>query len=470
MRPVLLLLIVGLLVAADGPDYPRIDWSAAAPGATGRSEGVLKHPDTGVQIMKYQIYAPDRLPESRTLGLVVGFHGLGGNEGAAASGYWPMREIGHDQDYVFIGGKSVGNGWEPSDEPMLLQFIDWAETVYPIDRRRVFYWGFSNGGWAVGYYGSRHAHRVAGIVRWAGYGTFVPEAKDPADTMLEWYLVHGDSDPTVKVGGSRGLRTALMAKDYRFVYREIIGGDHGNILGRKEVSNDAAAWVHARRHKSVLPGEADLAVLKDLAKDRKVEARLDDAAIWSDLVRIGGPLVWPIVEKAFKAKDPAVRLCAVQASAATTFAGDATIVALAKTLGDDDAGIRAASIAALGIHANWRSQTAQVALAKLALNAKAPADERLAATKALAGVLPLPFLGNFSDDPAAFQGITALLNADDEAIRRAAFAPIPVGAGEDFGYDPAAVESERKRGIIAWQQWYEGRIGLVEGKPVAAKR
>jgi HEAT repeat protein len=196
---------------------------------------------------------------------------------------------------------------------------------------------------------------------------------------------------------------------------------------------------------------------------------LADNATWTNLIRIGGPIAWMVVGKAFKSKDAAVRRRAVQACAETTFAGDESIAAVIKAMDDDDESVRAAAIQTVGIHANWRSQPAQVALAKCALNARKSDAERLAATTALAAVLPLPFLGNFSDDPAAFQGITALLNADNEALRVAAFAPIPEGAKQDFGYQATAVEAERKRSIIAWQEWYAGRIGLVEGK-AASKR
>lgn len=459
----ILSIVVALTAAEDKPGYRVIDWSAAPPGQTGESRGELKDPQTGSLVMRYQAYAPAALPAGRTLGLIVGFHGLGGNEAAAQGAYWPMKALGLDQDYVFIGGKSTGNGWELGDEDRLMQFIDWAETVYPIDHRRVFFWGHSNGGWAVGNFGSRHADRIAGIVRWSGYGVFVPPAKNPVNTMTEFYLVHGDADPTVNVSGSRNYHQALLAQNHRYVYREVRDGDHGNILSIQPISQDAARWVHFLRHKTIPPPAEDTALLKRLfkAKDSDV-ATLLQPDTWDDLVRIGAPCTWPIVAKAVKSKDPAVRLSAAQACARTAFAPDEAVAALTKLAEDDDDAVRQAAIAALGVHANWRSGPAQLALARLALNAKKVAlADRSAAATALAAALPLPFHGNFADDAIAFEGIVALLGADELSLREIAFAPLKATVTDGLGYDPTADAAARRRPIAEWQAWFASRTAAA---------
>jgi predicted esterase len=473
MRQLLLLALVAIVAAGEAkPTYEPVDWSAEpVPGRTGEYSGELKNPKTRSLVMRYKVHAPTVLPAARTLGLIVGFHGLGGNEEAALGAYWPMKGLGLDEQYVFIGGKSTGNGWEPADEDRLMQFIDWAETVYPIDHRRVFFWGHSNGGWAVGNYGARHADRVAGIVRWAGYGVFLPQAKDPAASLTEYYLVHGDADPTVNVSGSRTLRQALLPKGIAFVYREIDGGDHGSILGVAPVSRDAARWVHFLRHKTIPPPADDIALLKPLAKGREAEAmeRLAKPEAWADLVRIGSPCVWPIVARALKAKEATVRLAGAEACARTAFAADEAVAALTVLLDDADAGVRAAAIAALGVHANWRRAAAQLALGKMALQKKALLAERTAAATALAAALPLPFYGNYDDDGTAFEGIVALLGCDELDLRRIAFAPLQAAVADGLGYDPAADAASRAQPIAAWKMWF-GEHAAPAGKAAGKKK
>lgn len=476
MYRLLILVLVSVIgVAAEAkPSYVPIDWSTAPkPGATGESAGELKDPKSGSSVMRYKIYAPSTLPSERTLGLIISFHGLTGNEGAAAGPYWAMKKIGLDGEYVCAGGKSLGTGWEMADEASVMRFIDWLETIYPIDHRRVFMWGHSNGGWAVGTFGGHHPERIAGIVRWAGYGSALAPGKDAAETLTEYYLVHGDADPTVKVDGSRSLRQNLIAQKYRYVYREIIGGDHGSILHVEPVTADAARWVHALRHKQLPLPPADLAFLKGFAKDKdpQVVAAYTQPATWDQLVRIGGPLAWQVVAKALKAKDAAVRRLAVEACAKTTFAGDETVLSLIKLGEDDDPAVRLATIATLGVSANWRSATAQLALSKFALNAKKPIEERTAATTALAAALTLPLLGNCSDDGVAFDGTVALLNTEPAELRTLVFAPLKVAVATGLGYDPTASGDARKRPIAEWQKWFAEHAALIAGKsPASAKK
>lgn len=453
--------------------YEPVDWRSAPAGPTGHTGSTeLRHPVSNSLVMRYEVYAPASLPKEPTLGLIVGFHGLGGNESAAQAGYWPMKRLGLDGNYICAGGKAQGNGWALADEGRLLQFVDWLVTVYPIDRRRVFYWGHSNGGWAVGTFGQRHADRVAGVVRYSGYGDLASGGRATETPPLEWYLVHGDIDPVVKVPGSRNLRLSLLAGGYRFVYREIIGADHGNdLLWNRPVMDDAARWLDGLRHKLILPGEADVALLKGLgkAKESELDMQLADPAVWQQLVRIGGPHAWSVAAKAQKSKDARVRTALAKACATVSFSAEPAMAALTKLLGDADAGVRSAAIAALGVHANWRGLPAQTALARFAADRAGDAGERVAAATALAAVLTLPLQGNLADDAPAVAGVLALLDSEDEAVRAAAAAPLRIAAADAFGYDPAASAAARKGAVARCRTWFAERSGAAN-EPKTAKR
>jgi predicted esterase len=464
----LLVLLLASCLALDAgdagkPAYEIIDWSQAAKGLTGDTKGELKHPVKNSLVMRYHVYAPAALPEQPTLGLILAFHGLGGNEdnmtGQARESF---AGIGVANGYVIAGGKSLGNGWAAGDEQVLLQFVDWLQTVYPIDKRRMFIWGHSNGGYMSSWFGSRHADRFAALVRYSGYGLDLP---DKGGTGLEYYVVHGDADPTVKVDQSRALRDRLV-HGFRYVYREIHDADHGSFFAIKPLREDAARWVDALRHKEVAPAERERLWLKGVLADRAGEP-LAKPETWAELVRIGGPLAWQVAAKAAKAKEAPVRLALAQACARCRFEDDEAVAAMTKLSDDADAGVRGAAIAALAMHANWRDQAAQATLVRLALNKKRALEDRQAATAGLAQALALPMLGTFTDDPALFDGAVTLLDSEVDDFRSAIFAPLkPAAPPNGLGYDPLAPAPARKAPIEAWRTWFALRA-TTNGKPPA---
>jgi poly(3-hydroxybutyrate) depolymerase len=223
-----------------------------------------KDPKTKELIMHYRMWAPEKQPEQKHLGLIISFHGMNGNEdhmtGFAIETAKRLKMTG---DYVIMGGKSKGPGWATNDDKWLLLWIDWAMKTYPIDPRRVYIWGMSNGGWMVKRFGWEHQELFAGIVAYCGGGVDFssagggakagkPGAPDGAALIkTEWYFVHGDKDEQVNVDSSRKAIKDLGQKGYRYVYREIDGADHGGITQYKDVADDAFLFLNALRHKEV---------------------------------------------------------------------------------------------------------------------------------------------------------------------------------------------------------------------------
>ena len=93
-----------------------------------------------------------------------------------------------------------------------MQFIQWALKTYPIDPRRIHLIGYSSGAFMVtrfGWVNQQHFATVTGYcgassTRWSKGPSFRVRGT-PSETLTEFCLVHGDSDPTVKVGMSRTL-------------------------------------------------------------------------------------------------------------------------------------------------------------------------------------------------------------------------------------------------------------------------
>jgi dienelactone hydrolase len=467
----LLLLAVMLLAAAPlraeapplrnelgGLIEPAIDWSSyPKPAKTGKFTDELKHPKTNAFIMKYLLWAPEKLAEKKHMGLLVCFHGFTGNETHFGFAYDSMKAAGLADRYVVISLKSKGQGWAKEDESDVLKTIDWVKSTYPIDPRRVFIWGMSNGGWMVSDFGGKHQDMIAGIVRYCGGTPTAPTVKDAATTQSEYYLVHGDADDQVKVDGSRNLRRNLLSQGYRFIYREIDGAGHVNIIDHTEVRLDVCRWLDSLRHKQ-LPLQADEdKFLRQFGDAKKSASLLGSANTWNELLRIGGAPAGQVVARAFKSDSAAVRESAAIACTKAAFAGEDPVEGLVKLLDDKAPQVREAAIAALGVAANWRSEAAQLALGRLALKKKGDLGERGAAATALAAAIDMPLLGNFDDDMASFQAVTGLLDADEKPLREVAFAPLKKAVKDGLGYDPAVTAKERAAAIAKWQQWFSER-------------
>jgi HEAT repeat protein len=226
------------------------------------------------------------------------------------------------------------------------------------------------------------------------------------------------------------------------------------------VRNDMARWMDALRHKQLpLPPE-DEKWLKQFANAKTAAKLFGEAEAWNELLRIGGPQAGAVVAEAIRSDKAQVREFAAIACTKSRFAGEDTVTELAKLLEDKTPAVRSAAIAALGVQANWRSEVAQTALGRLALNAKSKKVElsdRGEADLQLAAAAKLPLLGNFDDDAPLWQALFALLNDERKELRDGAFAPLKAAVPDGNGYDPAATAAERAGPIAKWQAWLTTR-------------
>lgn len=449
----------GQLNQFGGLIVPPIDWSSLKPAQTGDLKGELKNPTTPAKefITRYRLFVPEKLPEKKHLSLLICFHGKGGSEnGPADLMHRTLKDLKLDQQYVVLGLKARDAGWDDVDEIDVMKAYDWVTSLYPIDRRRVYLIGHSSGAYWDTRFGCKHQDIVAGVMRWAG-GTVRPQAgKEGAAWMTEWYLVHGTKDDQNSVNGSREGRDNLKQGGFRYVFREILTGDHGNILGMDPVRNDMALWMDALRHKTMPLDPDDEKFLHQFANAKTSAKLLGEAETWNELLRIGGPLAGHVVAEAMKSDKAKVREFAAIACTKNRFAGEDTVGELAKLLDDKTPAVRSAAISALGVAANWRSEAAQLALGRLALSKakKVELGDRGEATVQLAKAATLPLLGNYDDDMPTWQALMALMNDDHSEIRTAAFAPLKVAVPDGNGYDPTVSATERSGPLAKWEAWF----------------
>jgi hypothetical protein len=451
-----------------GMIVPPIDWSSLPkPARTGDIKDELKHPVTKEFITRYRLFVPATLPEKRHLALLICFHGRTGNEnGPSEMMYHTIKALGLDSDYVVLGLKSHDVGWEDADEADVMKAYDWVTSVYPIDRRRVYLIGHSSGAYWDTRFGGKHQDLFAGVMRWAG-GTVHPLGGKDAAEQMEFYLVHGTKDDQNTVSGSREGRDNLKREHCRYVFREILTGDHGSILGVEPVRNDMVWWMESLRHKQMPLVAEDEKFLRGFASAKQAAKLLVTPEAWSEILRIGGPQAGQVVAEAMKSDNAKIRELAALACTKGRFAGEDTVAILARLIDDKSATVRTTAIDALGVQANWRSETAQIALGQLALSSKKRVElaDRSEAVLQLAKAATLPLLGNYDDDLPLWQALTTLMNDEHKEFREAAFAPLKVAVPDGLGYDPSVTAVERAAAIGKWQAWFTSHLVSADNKP-----
>ncbi len=432
----MLTLLAALCLLQDPPQPPK----------SGKFRGDIVDPEKKDVIMRVRMQLPDRLPLERSLGLIFVCHGFKGHEnnsyldGTVAA----LQRLGIADQYVVIAGKSSGEGWTPADDGRFLRLYEWAKRNYPIDPRRLFLFGSSNGAAFVCRFGIERQDIVAGVVSYCGGFRFdgMPEAAQAAERKTEWYFVHGGKD---NPGNSRRACDELRKRGYRYVFRQIDGYGHTDIWDGKghpdnsvvdAVRDDWAAWIHSLRHKELpaAPEPTDLATA----------------------VRAGTGAGARQILALLQLPDPARRVQGCEALARTLFNAE-VVSAVAARLEDPSSDVRKAALLALGVQANWRSPEAQKAIVDLARGASAVAADRVLAVEALGTSARLMFLGNFEDKHVVWT-LAQLLDDPEPSVARAALAALEKIPTPTFEGRPKVPE-DRTAAAEAWKAWIAGKCG-----------
>jgi dienelactone hydrolase len=455
------------VTSTDKPTGPMLAASTAKPTNRephfDRLDGELKNAD-GSLIMRYSLRAPHVLPMRAELGLVLCFHGAGGNEQGMSDPTLKALETHGEVNMVIASLKSKGESWAAGDEGNVLSFIEWATRTYPIDRRRIVIQGVSNGGWMVSYFGSRHPELVAGVVTVCGGNGFEAPVKRPnnaAETGLEYYVVHGTADEDVNVKHARGITAALRSNGFRYVYREYPGVGH-DVYSDEATRRDFAGWMTRLRHKTMPLAEEDRKALAPFTNRDEAERLLltDDGV--RTLVRIGGLPAEKVLVRALRSKNPQVRATAAGLFSQTaTMPGAATL--LAGLLNDKDAAVREAVIVSLARAADWNDQDALIALCRFAGGKNNKTGERLDVVRALTGAIAYRCTPGH-DNQLIHELLVHLLDDDDISLRAAAIEALPTVTPMQFGYDPAGTANERRDGVAQWRRWYREKFAPPDEK------
>jgi pimeloyl-ACP methyl ester carboxylesterase len=458
--------------------------------AAAQTEQDVKHPITGVfkgdikdpvkkdVIMKVAMQAPSKLPEHKTLGLIVLHHGFNGNENNYFGGTVECaKRLGLSDQYVIIAGKSRGAGWAPADDEYVLRLIQWAKDTYPIDPRRVYEWGSSNGAAFVGRFGWHHQDLFAAVCGYCGSYNFSdapacykvkPAIPGPAaETKTEWYFVHGGNDNPQNSGNAA---KDLKAKGYRVIFRQLDGYGHTDIWDGQghpdlklvdAVRDDWFSWMHSLRSKEIAPAKDEKAGLSSMLGKIKTEKGDSAKTMVIEAARIGGAPAAHVINNAIDSGEAEVRVQAVATTEKTSYSKE-ILIELVKLLKDKSDDVKLAAFKGLGSASNFRYPEAQDTLIRVSRTKSLPVADRVAAVEGLGKTVKLMLPGNFEDKLVVWT-LVLLLDDDEAKVRETAFASMEKGVKDVYDYKPDMPAAERKASVAKWKQWCAKVAGPMDG-------
>jgi len=214
----------------------------------GRTGDMKRHYmlDSAREVMPYRLYVPRAYSTKTPMPLIVALHGLGSTEDTFFDAYGKkLPELAEQHGYIVVsplgfrvdGGYGSGVATPPSDpvarrasdmsELDVMQTLAQVRAMYNIDPDRIYLMGHSMG--AIGTW------KVAAKypIMWAAIGLFAGQGAPSTMPLIKHipaFVVHGDADPTVNVRGSRTMVEAMKTQNVDYVYIEVPGGNHSNVV------------------------------------------------------------------------------------------------------------------------------------------------------------------------------------------------------------------------------------------------
>ena len=173
-------------------------------------------------------------------------------------------------------------------EQDVMNVLEIARGEFNVDRDRIYLWGHSMGGAGTYHLAAQHPDI------WAGLAVAAPAPQQEltpdrlsAFRRLPILVLHGDSDKTVPVEGTRRWVAKMAELGMQHVYIEVEGGDHTNFIAkdRAMLSIVFSFFDIARKHQrpaGVPFPAAQEAPIDETSLKREVNAFMDEYwRLWS---------------------------------------------------------------------------------------------------------------------------------------------------------------------------------------------
>ncbi len=213
----------------------------------GRTGDLKRHYrlDAADEIMPYRLYVPNGYSPRKPLPLIIALHGLGGTEDSFFEAYGgTLPKLAEERGYILAAplgyrvdggyGVALGGGNDPAmvrsralSEQDVFEVLAEVRARYAVDDKRIYLMGHSMGAigtWAIA---AKTPAQWSALGLFSGFG-LASTAKTIGN--IPQFVVHGDADPTVPVGGSRVMVAALRNVGAELQYIEVPGGNHSNVV------------------------------------------------------------------------------------------------------------------------------------------------------------------------------------------------------------------------------------------------
>src|SRR5450432_1395140 len=311
---------------------PTGDLGDIPPGAdlpaTAITEGDILDPQSGAKLARYALSAPKMFAPPATtdpqkqLGLFIAFHEHGGAaKDEVHTVVESLARLKLSGDYVVIGmgqGDETTHGYtKVVDHQIALKLIDWAKKTYPINPRRVYFWGRGEGATMSQELGTEHPELVTALITYSWGSKSLPKIMNPTVNVPDFYMSIGLDDYVTHPGWVRDVYAEIKMLGYNIIYREIpgLGGD----THHPPSNDDAILWATRLRHKTLPLSTEEQALLQPYSSAAAAGALCPDADIFRSLIRVGGSQTGPIVSPIFGAETEATRTMAAKSAGLAMF-------------------------------------------------------------------------------------------------------------------------------------------------------
>ncbi len=207
------------------------------PGLLGKLRGVqewaYESPADGSG-QPFKIMIPTDYDPTKPAGLSLYMHGLTGDHLKHSTG---MKERAGDFD-VAVLGRSRGGAYLGLSGADVLHVLEYVQTHWKVDARRLQLTGGSMGGGGIFKLGARYPHLFASGLITCGFTT-----QEPIYNLLTLplYATHSADDPVVPIITARGPLQALRERGGRNIFDQTTGLGHA-AWDYAEGNRRAAAW------------------------------------------------------------------------------------------------------------------------------------------------------------------------------------------------------------------------------------
>lgn len=196
----------------------------------------------------FALYVPEREANAPPMPIIVALHGAGGNGLDQIKAWLPVARA----NKIVLVAPNIDNSPEAWDElydhpEWIGNAVDFAIQSYPVDRHRVYLWGYSAGGMFTLYFAFLESRYFAAA---ALHGGVIENAKyqmaDFAVRKIPVAYYIGTRDQWWTTKQAHASRDAMLSRGFEVHYMELQGADHNFFARSDEITADA--WKFFKAH------------------------------------------------------------------------------------------------------------------------------------------------------------------------------------------------------------------------------